>query len=38
MKQIPQELYEAARVDGAGPVKQFFTITLPLLTSTIFSI
>ena len=28
--------YEAARVDGAGPVKQFFTITLPLLTSTIF--
>lgn len=36
MKQIPQELYEAARVDGAGPVKQFFTITLPLLTSTIF--
>ncbi len=32
----PAELYEAARVDGAGPVKQFFTITLPLLTSTIF--
>ena len=28
--------YEAARVDGAGPGKQFFTITLPLLTSTIF--
>jgi multiple sugar transport system permease protein len=28
---IPKELYEAAEVDGAGPVRQFFTITLPLL-------
>ena len=33
---MPQELYEAARVDGAGKVSSFFTITLPLLTSTIF--
>ncbi|CCU80119.1 Maltose/maltodextrin ABC transporter, permease protein MalF [Halanaerobium saccharolyticum subsp. saccharolyticum DSM 6643] len=28
---IPNELYEASRVDGAGKVKQFFSITLPLL-------
>ncbi len=28
---IPNELYEAARVDGANKVKQFFSITLPLL-------
>jgi len=36
LKQIPQELYEAAKVDGAGKIASFFTITLPLLTSTIF--
>mgnify|MGYP006277809787 FL=1 len=28
---IPQSLYEAARVDGASKVRQFFTITLPLI-------
>ena len=28
---IPKELYEAARVDGAGPVAQFMRVTLPLL-------
>jgi multiple sugar transport system permease protein len=27
---IPRELYEAARVDGAGPVRVFFSIVLPL--------
>lgn len=36
LKQIPASLYEAARVDGAGGVSQFFKITLPLLTPTIF--
>lgn len=36
MKQIPGELYEAAEADGAGGVKKFFRITLPLLTPTIF--
>lgn len=36
LKQIPTTLYEAARVDGAGKVRQFFKITLPLLTPTVF--
>jgi len=31
LQSIPQELYEAARVDGAGRWTQFKTITLPLL-------
>ncbi len=36
LKQIPQELYEAARVDGASKIRQFFDITLPLLSPIIF--
>lgn len=31
LQSIDRELYEAARMDGAGPVRQFVTITLPLL-------
>jgi multiple sugar transport system permease protein len=31
LQAIPDELYEAARVDQAGPVRTFFSITLPLL-------
>ena len=29
VQKIPQSLYDAARVDGAGPVREFFTVTLP---------
>lgn len=36
LKQIPQEFYEAATVDGAGAFRRFFRITLPLLTPVIF--
>lgn len=32
LKQIPTELYESSSIDGAGPFRQFFMITLPLLT------
>ena len=32
IRQIPREFYDAARVDGAGRVSQFFRLTLPLLT------
>ncbi len=31
LQTIPSDLYEAASVDGANPVRRFFTITLPLL-------
>ncbi|HNZ02327.1 MAG TPA: sugar ABC transporter permease [Anaerolineaceae bacterium] len=36
MQSIPGELYEAAAMDGAGSVRQFFAVTLPLLSPTIF--
>ncbi|MBB3111609.1 multiple sugar transport system permease protein [Paenibacillus phyllosphaerae] len=36
LKQIPADLYEASEVDGAGKVRQFFRITLPLLSPVIF--
>ncbi len=36
LQQIPEELYEAATVDGASAVRQFFTITIPMLKPTTF--
>ncbi|MEV4313621.1 sugar ABC transporter permease [Actinocrispum sp. NPDC049592] len=36
LKQIPRELYEAAEVDGAGPLHRFWHITLPMLSPVIF--
>ena len=35
IKTIPTDLYEAADLDGAGVVRQFFSITLPIITPTI---
>ncbi|SDR92459.1 multiple sugar transport system permease protein [Paenibacillaceae bacterium GAS479] len=35
LKGIPTSLYEAARIDGSGKVRTFFTITLPMLTPSI---
>ena len=36
LKQIPNELYEAAAVDGAGAWRQFRNVTLPMLSPVIF--
>jgi len=36
LRAIPQELYEAAEIDAAGPVRKFFAITVPLLAPVIF--
>ncbi|HYH32017.1 MAG TPA: sugar ABC transporter permease, partial [Pseudonocardia sp.] len=36
LKQIPAEMFEAAALDGAGRVKQFFHVTLPLLSPVLF--
>jgi multiple sugar transport system permease protein len=36
LRQIPRDLYEAAAVDGAGAWRQFWQITLPMLSPVIF--
>ncbi|MCR5716194.1 MAG: sugar ABC transporter permease [Lachnospiraceae bacterium] len=36
LQNIPTDLYEAADMDGAGKIMQFFKITLPMLTPVIF--
>lgn len=36
LQAIPKSLIEAAAIDGAGPVRRFFTIIFPLLTPTSF--
>jgi len=36
LQNIPKTLYEAAEMDGAGPVKRFFRITIPILSPTTY--
>ena len=36
LQEIPGDYYEAAEIDGAGPVRQFLNITLPLISPTMF--
>ncbi len=36
LKGLPEDVYEAAKVDGASPVRQFFSITIPLISPTTF--
>ena len=36
LQNIPPHLYEAAAIDGAGPLQKFRNITLPMLSPTIF--
>ncbi|WP_018757687.1 carbohydrate ABC transporter permease [Paenibacillus terrigena] len=33
---VPEELYEAAQLDGAGIVRRFFSVTIPMISPTIF--
>jgi multiple sugar transport system permease protein len=36
LKNVPGSLYEAAHIDGAGMVRQFFTVTVPMISPLIF--
>lgn len=36
LQEIPKDYYEAARIDGANAVQQFFNVTIPLLSPTLF--
>lgn len=36
LKGVPEDVYEAARVDGASSIRQFFSITIPLISPTTF--
>ncbi|MGA2584190.1 MAG: sugar ABC transporter permease [Tepidisphaeraceae bacterium] len=36
LQDVPRELYEAAELDGAGPIGQLFNVTLPFLSPVIF--
>ncbi|MDY4970504.1 MAG: sugar ABC transporter permease [Lachnospiraceae bacterium] len=38
LQEIPGDYYEAARIDGASEIRQFFDITIPLLSPTTFFI
>ena len=36
LKAVPQHLYEAAAMDGAGPWRRFFNVTLPMISPALF--
>jgi multiple sugar transport system permease protein len=36
LKNVPRDLYEVAEIDGAGPVRRFFSITLPMISGPMF--
>lgn len=36
LQSVPQEIIEASKIDGAGPLKRFFNITLPCIAPTLF--
>ncbi len=36
LQEIPRDYYEAAEIDGASPIRQFFHITIPLISPTMF--
>lgn len=36
LQEVPKDYYEAAEMDGASGIRQFFTITIPMISPTIF--
>jgi multiple sugar transport system permease protein len=36
LKNIPRDLYEAATIDGAGRLRKYFNVTIPMLSPTLF--
>ena len=36
LKNVPRELLEVAELDGAGPVRRFFSVTVPMISASIF--
>lgn len=36
LKNVPRDLYEVASIDGAGPIRRFFSITVPMISPAIF--
>lgn len=36
LKNVPRELYEVADLDGAGPIRKFFSVTLPMISGAMF--
>ncbi|GAB3437273.1 sugar ABC transporter permease [Phycicoccus ginsengisoli] len=36
LKNVPRQLHEAALLDGAGPIRRFFNVTLPMISGAVF--
>lgn len=36
LKNVPRDLYEVAQIDGAGPIRRFWSITLPMISGAVF--
>jgi multiple sugar transport system permease protein len=36
LQEIPKDYYEAAEIDGAGPIRQQFVVTIPLISPTMY--
>jgi multiple sugar transport system permease protein len=36
LKNVPRQLHEAAMLDGAGPIRRFFNVTLPMISGAVF--
>ncbi|WP_426451463.1 carbohydrate ABC transporter permease [Paenibacillus sp. S-38] len=36
LQSVPEEIYDSAKIDGSGPLRTFFCLTLPLISPTLF--